>query len=74
MIDFDEVAFRLAKAEADNKVLQHELIRTKKQLEIAVDMLTRIVVSPETMMEPEKVVPQLADLALEQITALEQKD
>ena len=51
-----------------------ELISTKKQLEIAVDALTRISVSPETMMEPEKVVPQLADLALDQITALEQKE
>ncbi len=47
--------------------------RTRKALEIAVDTLTRIAISPETMMEPEKVVPQLADLALEQIKALEQK-
>lgn len=54
--------------------LWQELIRTRKALEIAVDMLTRITVSPETMMEPEKVVPYLADLALKQITALEQKD
>nr|DAI32330.1 MAG TPA: restriction alleviation protein [Caudoviricetes sp.] len=54
--------------------LLQELIRTRKALGIAVDVLTRITVSPETMMEPEKVVPQLADLALEQITALEQKD
>lgn len=29
--------------------------------------------TPETMMEPENVVPYLADLALKQITALEQK-
>lgn len=45
------------------------LVRTRKALDVAVDVLTRITVSPETMMEPEKVVPQLADLALEQITA-----
>ena len=50
------------------------LVRTRKALDIAVDVLTRIAVSPETMMEPEKVVPQLADLALEQITTLEQKE
>lgn len=50
------------------------LALTYKALRIAVDMLTRISVSPETMMEPEKVVPHLADLALKQITALEQKD
>ena len=47
-----------------------KLERTRKALDVAVDMLTRIAVSPETMMEPEKVVPQLADLALEQITAI----
>ena len=56
------------------KDIWQELIRTRKALDVAVDALTRIAVSPETMMEPEKVVPQLADLALEQITALEQKD
>ena len=55
-------------------ILWQELIRTRNALDIAVDVLTRITVSPETMMEPEKVVPQLADLALKQITALEQKD
>lgn len=42
MIDFDEVAFRLAKAEADNKVLQHELIRTKKQLETYHNFITKL--------------------------------
>ena len=57
-----------------NKLIWQELIRTRNALDIAVDVLTRITVSPETMMEPEKVVPQLADLALKQITALEQKD
>lgn len=50
------------------------LVITYKALRIAIDVLKRISVSPETMMEPEKVVPYLADLALEQITALEQKE
>ena len=56
----------------DDLIKENE--RTRKALGVAVDVLTRIAVSPETMMEPEKVVPQLADLALKQITALEQKD
>lgn len=56
------------------KEMWDALALTYKALRIAVDALKRISVSPETMMEPEKVVPQLADLALEQITALEQKD
>lgn len=59
---------------AKDIALSSELERTHKALEIAIDMLTRITVSPETMMEPENVVPYLADLALKQITALEQKD
>lgn len=56
------------------KELEIENYKLKKQLEIAVDALNRISVSPETMMEPEKIVPQLASLALDQIIALEQKD
>lgn len=38
MIDFDEVALKLAKAEADNKVLKNKLDRYEKALEkIATD-------------------------------------
>lgn len=69
---------RNEKCEMCDEMMPQELLdlleRTRKALDIAVDVLTRIAVSPETMMEPEKVVPQLADLALKQITILEQKD
>lgn len=50
-----------------SKAVWQELITTRKALDYATEMLTRIAVSPETMLEPEKIVPQLAGLALEQI-------
>lgn len=49
------------------------LINTKKKLDYATTMLERIAVSPETMLEPEKIIPQLAAQALEQIENKEEK-
>ena len=46
------------------------LDRTRKALDYATTMLTRISVSPETMLEPEKIVPQLAGQAIEQIESI----
>ena len=54
MIDFDEVALKLAKAEADNKALKAELDRTKNQLEAAKTLITEIkVVMAEQDLEPQ---------------------
>lgn len=50
--------------------LKKELDRTRKALDYATTMLERIAVSPETMLEPEKIVPQLAGQALEQINKI----
>ena len=47
-----------------------ELITTRKALDYATETLTRISISPETMLEPEKIVPQLAGQALEQIESI----
>ena len=47
---------------------QHK--RTRNALDYATEMLTRIAVSPETMLEPEKIVPQLAGQAIEQINEI----
>ena len=49
---------------------EQELNRTRKALDYATEMLERIAVSPETMLEPEKIVPQLAGQALEQIESI----
>lgn len=46
---------------------------TKKKLDYAIAMLERIAVSPETMLEPEKIIPQLAAQAIEQINKKEEK-
>lgn len=56
------------------RIAEKRLTITRKALDYAITMLERIAVSPETMLEPEKIIPQLAAQALEQITALEQKD
>lgn len=53
-----------------SKQIIMELITTRKALDYATEMLTRIAVSPETMLEPEKIVPQLAGQALEQINEI----
>lgn len=50
-----------------NEELWQVLIDTKKKLDYAITMLERIAVSPETMLEPEKIIPQLAAQAIEQI-------
>ena len=63
MIDFDEIAMKLAKAEADNEVL-------RKALDLAIGALDNIKKNCTTMIETESV----CRYALEQITALEQKD
>ena len=61
MIDFDEVAMKLAKAEADNKVLRNKLDR-------AIWWLNEIV-------ENHRFTPiSTAEMALKEITALEQKE
>lgn len=41
--------------------------KMQKALDYATTMLERIAVSPETMLEPEKIIPQLAAQALERI-------
>lgn len=64
MIDFDEVALKLAKAEADNKVL-------RKALAIAVDAMK---ISNEIVYSAYGSPLKTLKEALEQITALEQKD
>ena len=50
--------------------LVQKLITTRKALDYTTTMLERIAVSPETMLEPEKIVPQLAGQALEQIESI----
>lgn len=52
---------------AASKAVWQALIDTKKKLDYAITMLERIAVSPETMLEPEKIIPQLAAQAIEQI-------
>lgn len=70
MIDFDEVALKLAKAEADNKVLQMELIRTRKALDVAINAMK----SAQQYICSDKKSYQIIQTAIEQITALEQKE
>ena len=55
------------------KELEKELADTKEKLDYAITMLERIAVSPETMLEPEKIIPQLAAQAIEQINKKEEK-
>jgi hypothetical protein len=55
-----------------NKNLWQELIRTKKQLEIAVDALKRVAANYPRMTDLYRM--KIANEATEQITALEQKD
>lgn len=45
-------------------------IKLSTALDYATEMLTRIAVSPETMLEPEKIVPQLAAQAIEKINEI----
>ena len=54
----------------DKEFAEEVLDRTRKALDYATEILTRIAVSPETMLEPEKIVPQLAGQALEQIESI----
>lgn len=53
--------------------LWQTLIDTKKKLDYAITMLERIAVSPETILEPEKIIPQLAAQAIDQINKKEEK-
>lgn len=57
-------------AACDEKYLHEELIRTRKALDVAVDALKKIKMSHNT----ESFYRATAESALEQITALEQKD
>lgn len=62
-----DVVYRTNKVAYENADLRQELITTRKALDYAITMLERIAVSPETMLEPEKIIPQLAGQALERI-------
>lgn len=78
MIDFDEVAFKLAKAEADNKVLQYELERTRKALDVAVDALdtVRQYYRGTAVVRPHNIAAYCDNKIdkIKEITALEQKE
>lgn len=76
MIDFDEIALKLAKVEADNKVLQMELDRTRKALDVAVDVLkiVRKYTAINQFAPKSREAHIVAKKAVAEITALEQKD